>query len=132
MKYLPPELKEWYFPFNWNVETLWDLEGRLETREVASLEWHLDQPLWSSETGKGMLFDLKPRSVINNSPHYPYHHQRITQADLSYPICITTYLDREIIIDGIHRLAKTVEQKIKTVNIKIIDECLIQQIAQYT
>ena len=77
MKYLPPELIDWYFPFNWNVESLWQLEGEIQTRKVVTLEWHLDKPFWSSKKGKGMLFDLKPRVVITNPQDYPYHFNRI-------------------------------------------------------
>lgn len=63
MKNLPPELVNWYSPFNWDVEVLWELSGEIQKREVAALEWHLDKPFWSSVRGKGMLFDLKPRDV---------------------------------------------------------------------
>ena len=131
MKYLPPELIDWYFPFNWDVEELWQLEGELETKEVVNLEWHLDQPFWSSESGKGMLFDLNPREVLINPHKYPFQRRRIYEADIAYPIYMTTYLDREIIIDGIHRLAKAVETKLKTISVKFINENSIQKIAKY-
>ncbi len=78
-----------------------------------------------------MLFDLNPREVITSPQNYPYHCKRIYKADISYPICMTTYQDREIVIDGIHRLTKIVERKIRTIKVKILNEDVVQQIAEY-
>ena len=129
MKQLPEEMKGWYFPFNWQVSDIWDLEGTIESRRIIDLEWHLDIPFWSSERGKGMTFDLKPGEVINNPLFNVYHYNRLIDSDLSYPLCLTKYKGREIIIDGIHRLAKLKLHNMESVKVKVIDEKQIQNIA---
>ena len=132
MKRLPPELADWYFTYNWEVKGAWKLSGKLIEREVASLEWHLDAPLWSSEQGKGMLFDLRPREVLSDPDKYVYHWNRIEKADTSYPICMTSYKGREVVIDGIHRLAKFMSMKTEQVNVKLINENNIREIATFS
>ena len=78
-----------------------------------------------------MLFDLKPREVLTNPLQHPYHSNRIEEAEINYPICVTRFKEREIVIDGIHRLAKIVGINITQVDIKLIDERSIQEIAIY-
>jgi len=131
MKYLPPEMSEWYFPFNWNVKKLWELEGTIERRNIEDLEWHLDIPFWSSERGNGMMFDLRPREVLENPDKHIYHSARIKDADARYPVCITTYKEREIIIDGVHRLAKLNSGKHEIIEVKVINVKSIVDIAIY-
>ena len=130
MKYLPAEMVDWYFPFNWDVKEVWEIEGEIETRNIEDLEWHLDKPFWSSERGKGMIFDLRPRDVLNNPNTHFYHSARITDADLRYPVCLTLYKGNEIIIDGIHRLAKAVSKSFKTIEVKVINDCSFCKIAK--
>ena len=122
-------MKDWYFPFNWEVKSIWELEGVIEKRNIKELEWHLDIPFWSSERGRGMTFDLKPRDVLENHEINSYHLKRLIDADESYPICITNYKGKEIIIDGIHRLAKLKSKCIETIEVKVISENSIKNIA---
>ena len=131
MKHLPPIMCDWYFPFNWAVKDIWKLEGKAEQRNIDDLEWHLDIPFWSSERGKGMMFNLTPREVLDNPNVYIYHSTRIKKADTSYPVCLTVYKGREIIIDGIHRLAKSVSENINSIEVKVINEKSIANIAKY-
>ncbi|MCP4267861.1 MAG: hypothetical protein GY777_20210 [Candidatus Brocadiaceae bacterium] len=131
MKYLPPEMSDWYFPFNWDVNAIWNLEGSIEQRGIKELGWHLEKPFWSSERGKGMLFDLKPGDVLANPDKSFYHSTRIKNADVSYPVCLTTYKGIEIIIDGIHRLAKLASDGVQTIEVKVINEKSIESIAKY-
>lgn len=131
MKHLPKEMREWYFPFNWDVNEVWELEGRIEKRKIEDLTWHLDKPFWSSVQGKGMMFDLKPREVLEEPEKHFYHSARIKKADISYPVCLTLYEEREIIIDGIHRLAKLVGKNIETIEVKVVSGESIANIAKY-
>jgi hypothetical protein len=131
MKYLPPELSDWYFPFNWDVKVLWGLSGDLQKRDITKFKWHLEKPFWSSVKGKGLLFDLKPLEVLEDPAKYPYHKNRIDRADTSFSICVTKFKGREIIIDGIHRLAKNAEQNIEVIEVRLVNESSIQGIATY-
>jgi len=122
-------MSDWYFPFNWNVKDIWELEGKIERRNIEDLEWHLDKPFWSSVRGNGMMFDLRPIEVLAKPDEHIYHSTRIKEADVNYPICLTIYKGREIIVDGIHRLAKLVDEKIKTIEVKVINGKSIVNIA---
>lgn len=124
-------MSDWYFPFNWDVNEVWELEGKIERRNIKDLKWHLEKPFWSSVRGKGMMFDLKPKEVLAKPEKHFYHSARIKDADVSYPVCITTYKGREIIIDGIHRLAKLVSENIEIIEVKVINGKSIANIAKY-
>ena len=56
---------------------------------------------------------------------------RHAQADLIYPVCLTRYKGNEIIIDGVHRLAKRVSEDIETLEVKIISRESFANIAIY-
>lgn len=124
-------MSDWYFPFNWDVNEVWELEGKTEQRNIQDLKWHLEKPFWSSVRGKGMMFDLKPKEVLSKPEKHCYHSARIKDADVSYPVCLTTYKGREIIIDGIHRLAKLESDNIETIEVKVINGKSIANIAKY-
>lgn len=128
MKYLPPELADWFFPFNWNVQELWNVEGKIEQRDLTSLLWHLDYPFWSSVQGKGILFDIRPKTVLENMDTYPWHKERIYKADLNYPLIISEYKGKEIIMDGLHRFAKASLQDEKIITIRMINSCEVKKI----
>ncbi len=78
-----------------------------------------------------MLFDLKPRDVLEKPGKYSYHITRIKEADESYPVCVTEYKGHEIVIDGIHRLAKLVSGNVETMNVKVINGESFENIAKY-
>ena len=76
-----------------------------------------------------MTFDLKPNDVLENPLFYEYHYNRLNEADLSYPLCVTNYKGKEIIVDGIHRLAKLKLQSSETIAIKVISESDLRSVA---
>ena len=80
MKRFPPEMSDWYFPFNWDLSRLWALDIPQEIRPMSALRWHLDIPIWSVE--KGLNFDLCPIDVIQNMGRHPRHDARIAKADI--------------------------------------------------
>jgi len=121
-------MRDWYFPFDWNLSRLWALDIPTETREISELSWHFHVPIWSVE--KGMHFDLCPAEVIQNPGRYPRHDDRIEKTDISYPIDMMFTVDRYAIIDGVHRLAKYEIQKIKEVKVRIIPSEMIPLFAE--
>lgn len=125
-------MNDWYFPFNWNVKDIWELEGRIEYRNIDNLIWHLDIPFWSSERGNGMMFDITPREVLNKADVYHYHNMRIKNANTDYPVCLVKYKGREIIMDGIHRLARLVSEDCASIRVKVINEKAVVSVAKYT
>jgi len=124
-KRLPPQLEEFYSPFNWDNTKLWRLPVPDQTVDVAALEWHLDIPIWSSSKGE-MLFDLHPRAVIQNPRLYPYHDMRLEEADLAFPLDQMETGGRLVILDSVHRLAKAVKRQIPQIQIRVIPrECVL-------
>ena len=57
---------------------------------------------------------------------------RIELSDTDYPISLVCFKGREVIIDGIHRLAKLVRINTQAVYVKVFSEESIEQIAIYT
>jgi len=128
MKRLPPEMRDWYFPFDWDLSSLWALDVPTETLPLSDLSWHFDIPIWSVEDG--MNFDLCPREVIQNPGRHPRHDIQIKEADISYPIDMMFTVDRLVIIDGIHRLAKYEINRIEQVQVRIIPEQMVLLFAE--
>ncbi|MFC1736596.1 hypothetical protein ACFL1X_10810 [Candidatus Hydrogenedentota bacterium] len=129
MKQLPAEMRDWYFPFNWNLERLWALEVPVEEKPMSELEWHFDIPIWSSVKGK-MLFDLRPSVVLENPGMYLRHDRRIEATDISFPIDMMYTVDRHAIIDGVHRLAKCARLGLKNVKLRVIPRGYIALFAE--
>jgi hypothetical protein len=123
VKLLPPEMRDWYFPFDWNLERLWALDVPVETRPLSELRWHFDIPIWGSTKGKH--FDLSPAEVLNNPGRYPRRDEKIEKCDISYPIDMMFTVDRYAIIDGIHRLVKHEKLGLTDVKVRIIPREMI-------
>lgn len=123
MKLLPPEMRDWYFSFDWNLERLWALDVPTEIRDISELRWHFDVPIWAS--ANGMHFDLCPTEVLRNPGHYPRHDDRIEQTDIKFPIDMMFTVDRIAIIDGVHRLAKYEKHGLANVLVRIIPREMI-------
>ncbi len=123
MKRLPPEMRDWYFPFDWALTKLWSLNLCVASLPVSTLDWHFDIPIWSKE--KGMHFNLHPAEVIQHPGMYPRHDLRIDNTDLSYPIDLMFTVDRLAILDGVHRLAKYKREGIDNAQVRIIPRQMI-------
>jgi hypothetical protein len=116
-KNIPTELRDHILPFNWDVTKVWSLDVKVVDVLISKFEYLLNLPLWSSVGGKGMLFDLKPMSVISNPSISPYQAERLSITDTTYPIDFLIFNDRPWILDGVHRLAKLYsrgEAKVRT------------------
>lgn len=128
MKKLPPEMRDWYFPFDWDVDRLWALDIPVQTLLMSELRWHFDVPIWSKE---GVLnFDLCPNEVLRNPGRYPVHDARIAGADISHPLDLMFSGDRLVIIDGVHRLAKYEKAGLELVKVRIIPQEMIPLFAE--
>jgi hypothetical protein len=112
---LPSELKCFYFGFKWDSRKVWTLPVTSEMIARAELNWHLSLPFWSVEPHK-IQFNLSPLEVLRNPEAHPEHFARILQADLRYPIDTMWNVDRFIILDGMHRLARAYRESIEQVS----------------
>lgn len=108
MKYIfdtekfPPEILD-YFNLKFPAD-LWDLRENTFTASITDFEWQLNCPFW--KTKKGYSFNLSPMEVILSSDEYKDHYQRILDADTSYPVVVSAFEGKHVILDGLHRLSK--------------------------
>ena len=72
-----------------------------------------------------MHFDLCPADVICNPGMHSRHDALIEKTDLSCPIDIMFSVDRLVIIDGVHRLAKYELNGIDDLQVRIIPRGMI-------
>jgi hypothetical protein len=100
-------MKSIYFNFHWSQKKVWNL--RLETikMEVNDFIWLLNYPIWASNPPE-KIFDLKPIDVLKNLENFPIIHKKIQNADYSFPIHIMKWNDRLVVMDGFHRILKTI------------------------
>ena len=101
-----------------NSVALRDLSLPIVDVEIEKLIWHFDMPVWEKDGTDD--WNLTPRDVINRNEGSEAHQKRVGEANTSYPILVTKYKGRLVILDGIHRLVKGYEQGEKTIKAKII------------
>jgi hypothetical protein len=104
---LPSVIETYWYAFDWDVETLWALDLPTVALPIAKLEWHLDVPVWAHD---GQNYVLTPRDVLKSPYRYASEYRRTQAASLVFPVEITWYRGRWLILDGIHRLLKAHEQ----------------------
>ena len=122
---LPEHIAEYAFDFRWSNERLWQLEVPTETLPVDELVWHFDIPWLHTPGGR---FDLKPTDIMTHPDLYPDEYARTMQADTSYPIDIMSNNGRWLILDGLHRLMKSVDAGEETVTVRKISRELVPKI----
>ena len=124
---LPGELKAFFFDFDWDPKKVWSLD--IPVTEIArkELDWHLTLPFWSTEESKP-LFDVVPNDVLSFPNKYPEHFSRVLNADISYAIDLMWTVDRLLILDGMHRLARLKLDNIESVMIREVPRSMIELI----
>lgn len=102
----PSVIEQYWYAFDWDVEALWNLDLPAEQFPISRLEWHLDVPLWPHEN---QAYRISPRDVLKSPYRYAVEYRRAHEASLVFPIEITLFRNRWLILDGIHRLLKAHE-----------------------
>jgi len=79
--------------------------------------WQLKQPVWG---------DYSPEDVLQHpdKKKYAENIERIKDADLSYPIFVTS---KHVIIDGYHRILKAVKTKESSIKAYVFDSALLRK-----
>ena len=93
--------------------------------EIEKLIWNFDLPLWEKDGTDD--WNLTPREVINKIEGSTTHQNRVTEADLQYPILLLEKNGKWLIIDGAHRLVKAFEAGHTTIRAKIFTANMIKQ-----
>ncbi len=119
---LPPAIQQYWYAFDWNVEALWALDLPSEPFPVDRLLWHLDVPLWPLDDEK---YALTPRQVLRAPFRYSKEYRRVRDASLVFPIEITWFRGRWLILDGVHRLTRAHEDGLDEIYVRKVPRKLI-------
>lgn len=104
---LPRVIEAYWYAFDWDVEALWALDLPVVPLPISRLEWHLDVPVWPRD---GLPYRLTPREVVKSPYRFAEEYRRTQAASLVFPLEITWFRGRWLILDGVHRLLKAHEQ----------------------
>lgn len=102
---IPPSLRGWLLPVNWDRDRLWSIDRPCARVAIDELRWHYDLPWWRGNDGS--WFQVTPRQFMETPERFPEHVRRVEQADLRYPLHALRRKGRTVILDGIHRLVRT-------------------------
>lgn len=119
---LPAHIQVYAFDFLWENKLVWDLDVPTETMSINELVWHFGIPWLHTEGGR---FDLLPTDIMEHPELYPKQYARTMESDLRFPIDIMRNKDRWLILDGLHRLMKSVYLGKKQVSVRKIDRSMI-------
>ena len=100
---IPPALRPWLLPIDWDRERLWELELPRQRIALKLLRWHLALPWWRRDDA---WFQISPYEVMARPSCYPEHAERVASADLTYPLHVVRRRQRWLILDGVHRLTR--------------------------
>lgn len=90
----------------------------VEEIDMQDLLWHFDMPVWAKDGTDD--WNLTPWEVIKKEKGSEGHQKIVEAADTIYPLIVTKYNSRLVILDGVHRLVKLYIQGEKQVKVKII------------
>lgn len=85
---------------------------------LKKLLWHLDMPVWEKDGTDD--WNLTPREVAERRPYTKDHQKIMAKANTRYPIIVTRYRSRYVILDGIHRLTKVYVKGRSSIKAKVI------------
>lgn len=114
---LPDFIQKYAFDFRWDNQLVWNLTVPVETMDVAELIWHFDIPWLHTDGGR---FDLTPTAIMQHPNVYESQYTRTMESDLDYPIDVMFNKGHWLILDGLHRLMKSVDRGQKQVKVRKI------------
>lgn len=103
----------------YDVTKLWSQtkNAKIYKIRLREIRHNLDKKLWTIIKNSKEKY-ITPNQVIKNPYVSPNDFCKIINANLSYPIIIHDNNGDLDVLDGLHRLAKTVILKQKTINVK--------------
>lgn len=123
---LPPHIQRHAFDFRWDNEKVWALKLPTEYMHTSELEWHLAIQWLHTPGGR---FDVSPVEIMQFPEKHRAQYERTMQSDLSYPIDIMRNKDGQwLILDGLHRLMKTLYLGRDTVTVRKVPPEMIRLI----
>lgn len=99
---------------------------KIEVEKVPAKPFYglLDNKSWIDSNNN---HEYSPIDVINDPKKYPNDANRITEADLKYPIILSHVNDNYFVVDGYHRLAKAYLTKKKNIRVIIFNKDLLDK-----
>lgn len=119
---VPEIIKQKGLDFSWDAESVWPLDVPTEMMSADELTWHFEIPYWSKPGG---FYDLSVDEMLADKQVYSEHYERVLKADTSYPIDVMWQDDRWVILDGLHRLVKLVNEGRRDVAVRKIPRSMI-------
>ena len=121
--------KEIDIPFKFKDTLLYDIDLPVEEIALDVLKYNLDIYYLESEGTDD--WNLSPRELIDNFAKEKTHAKRVDRVDLNFPICIYFYLGQWIILDGVHRYAKALMNKSRTIRVKKVSEQVLARFSSH-
>ena len=84
---------------------------------MSDLEWQLEQNVWGDWSPKDVLEHMTAKKYAENA-------ERIREADLSYPIILTS---KGVLVDGYHRVAKAFKEGKSSIKAHVFDGNLMKK-----
>lgn len=103
---------------NWDEEKIWALDLPTIEMDIKDLIWHFEIPFWPNDNGERWTVTLL--DVIHQKELTKNEQNKMLKSDLSYPIDIVENKGKWLVLDGLHRLAKSYKQGQKKVNVRIV------------
>lgn len=122
----PQIIQDVGFDFSWDIEKVWKLDEPVITLPIETLLWHFDIPFWETEWTDD--YNLTVWETLSNPDREISHWRKIIDADLSYPIDVIPNKGRLLLLDWLHRLAKSYFQWEMEVKVRIIPSSRIPEI----
>lgn len=110
------------------LHVLWKLSEDIEPREIAmeAFSAHLRANAFGPSCGRLIL---SVTDVINDmdNPRYKMHADRIRKADLDFPILVVRRSGILCVLDGMHRLGKSVLRGKETICVREVTEEMVDK-----
>lgn len=120
MQNYPQVIRKYWYSIDWDVEALWALDLPVEVMPISELEWHMDVPIWPDETGAP--YSATPRQVLDDPGTHAVEFDRINAASMRYPLEVFAHKGRTMILDGVHRLAKSYKSGNESVRVRRVPQ----------
>ena len=117
-----------YFELKW-PDNLWQLGGAKKKEPISRFLWHMDLPFWATSPPDS-IFDLSPNMVLDGPCEFREHYLRIESADTQYPVIVCKFGNLDVILDGLHRLAKLVLSESKDIEYLTVPKNKLLRITQ--
>ena len=119
----------WRYYGTFAVQKMWEVTKREPDMimSISDLKHNLDKDYWTLYDENKKETYVAPNQVLANPALNPVDYQKILEADLSYSIIVYKDGDDLDVIDGLHRLAKTIHLKKDVISVKMVTREMVEK-----